>query len=74
VSQQPLWTLPRIIVERSPHGHWEAWFDGRPQVTFGGDSPGTAVDRLWEAALNNRAMQAESRAEWLTHSWSAWTA
>lgn len=45
--------LPRIIVERSPHGHWDAWFDGRPQETWSGDSPGTAVDRLWAAMLND---------------------
>jgi hypothetical protein len=44
---------PRIVVEER-HGHWNAWFDDRPQETFGGDTPGTAVERLWEAELNNR--------------------
>jgi hypothetical protein len=45
---------PRIIVAET-HGHWNAWFEDRPQETFGGDTPGTAVERLWEAELNNRA-------------------
>ena len=44
----------RIIVEER-HGHWNAWFEDRPFETFGGDTPGTAVERLWEAELNNRA-------------------
>jgi hypothetical protein len=43
----------RIIVERSPHGHWDAWFDGRPQEAWGGPTPGTAVDRLRQAVLND---------------------
>ncbi|QDT57019.1 hypothetical protein Pan44_50840 [Caulifigura coniformis] len=48
-------TEPRIIVAES-HGHWNAWFEDRPFETFGGDTPGTAVERLWEAELNNRAV------------------
>ena len=35
----------RIIVERL-HGHWSAWFDGEPQIAFGGADPAEAVDRL----------------------------
>ncbi len=31
----------RIIVERL-HAHWSAWFDGMPQVAFGGQT-GTAT-------------------------------
>ena len=46
-------TEPRIIVAEA-YGHWNAWFEDRPQETFGGDTPGTAVERLWEANLNNR--------------------
>lgn len=45
----------RIIVAES-QGHWNAWFEDRPFETFGGDTPGTAVERLWEAELNNRAV------------------
>jgi len=37
--------MDRIIVERL-HGHWSAWFDGQPQIAFGGASPAEAVDRL----------------------------
>jgi len=35
----------RIIVQLL-HGHWSAWFDGEPQVAFGGATPAEAVDRL----------------------------
>jgi hypothetical protein len=50
----------RIIVAEA-HGHWNAWFEDRPFETFGGDTPGTAVERPWEAELNNRkARQAAS--------------
>jgi len=35
----------RIIVERL-HDHWSAWFDGEPQIAFGGATPAEAVDRL----------------------------
>lgn len=45
--------MSRIVVEQSPHGHWDAWFADRPFETWGGDSPGTAVDRLWSVWLNN---------------------
>lgn len=34
-----------IIVEKL-HGHWPAWFDGMPQMAFGGATPAEAVDRL----------------------------
>ena len=34
----------RIIVERL-HCHWSAWFDGEPQIAFGGATPAEAVDR-----------------------------
>lgn len=40
----------RIIVEEN-HGHWSAWFADEPGTAFGGDCPGTAVDRLWAAHL-----------------------
>ena len=43
----------RIIVEHS-FGHWSAWFEDCPQIAFGGDSPGTAVDRLWGNWEENR--------------------
>lgn len=36
----------RIIVEEQFH-NWAAWFEDHPETGFGGDSPGTAVDRLW---------------------------
>lgn len=35
----------RIIVE-CLHGHWSAWFDGHPELAFGGATPAEAVDRL----------------------------
>jgi len=34
----------RIIVERL-HGHWSAWFDGEPQIAFGGLRAAAAVER-----------------------------
>jgi len=40
----------RIIVERL-HDHWTAWFDGEPQIAFGGATPAEAVDRLVGFAL-----------------------
>lgn len=43
-------SLTRIIVDHL-HDHWSAWFEGNPKTAFGGDSPGTAVDRLWESWL-----------------------
>jgi hypothetical protein len=46
-------TTPRIIVAES-FRHWSAWFEGRPEIAFGGDSPGTAVDRLWAAYLQEQ--------------------
>ncbi|OAI52410.1 hypothetical protein AYO47_06235 [Planctomyces sp. SCGC AG-212-M04] len=44
---------PRIIVAEA-HGHWNAWFEDRPYETFGGDMPGTAVERLWANDRENR--------------------
>lgn len=38
----------RIIVE-CLHGHWSAWWADRPQIAFGGATPGEAVDRLYGA-------------------------
>jgi hypothetical protein len=43
----------RIIVAEA-HDSWSAWFDGSPHETFQGDTPGMAVDRLWEAELSHR--------------------
>lgn len=37
-----------MIVAES-HGHWNARFEDWPYETFGCDTPGTAVERLWEA-------------------------
>lgn len=38
---------PRRIIIEQQFGHWSTWFAGHPETAFGGDSPGTAVDRLW---------------------------
>lgn len=35
----------RIIVQQL-HGHWSAWWETCPQVSFGGATPAEAVDRL----------------------------
>jgi hypothetical protein len=45
----------RVIIERQ-HGHWSAWFDGMPQIAFGGATPAEAVDRLvgFVAVASNR--------------------
>jgi len=40
-----------IVAER--FSSWAAWFADRPHESYGGDSPGTAVDRLWGAYLAN---------------------
>lgn len=50
----------RIIVEER-HGHWNAWFENRPHETFGGDTLGNAVERLWETELNNRELKRNAR-------------
>ncbi len=49
-------SLTCIIVAEA-HGHWNVWFEDRPHETFGGDTPGTAVERLWAAELDNRKAQ-----------------
>ncbi len=37
----------RIIVEQSPHEyHWDARYQSRPEISFGGDSPEVALGRL----------------------------
>lgn len=38
---------PRRIIVEEQFGHWSAWFEDQPATAFGGESPGTAVDRLW---------------------------
>lgn len=50
--------LPRIIVEEN-FGHWAARFEGGDEG-WGGDTPGTAVERLWDAHLNSQAAQQET--------------
>lgn len=53
--RQPLLNTSEVRIIVAEHfGHWNAWFEDRPQETFGGDTPGTAVEWLWEAELNNR--------------------
>jgi len=47
---------PRIIVAEA-HGHWNAWLDDRPMATFGVDTPGTSVERPWEAKFSNRLLK-----------------
>jgi len=42
---------PRRIIVEERFGDWTAWFSDHPEVAFGGDSPGTAVDRLWGAHI-----------------------
>lgn len=44
---------PRRIIVEERFGDWVAWFADNPEVAFGGDSPGTAVDRLWGNNLEN---------------------
>lgn len=44
---------PRRIIVEERFGHWSAWFEDIPGTTFGGDSPGTAVDRLWGNVLEH---------------------
>jgi hypothetical protein len=38
---------PRRIIVEERSGQWTAWFEDAPGTGFGGDSPGTSVDRLW---------------------------
>lgn len=40
-------THPRRTVVERYFNDWSAWFEDDPGTAFGGDSPGTAVDRLW---------------------------
>jgi hypothetical protein len=51
-ARKPRPSSPIIVAEAFEH--WNAWFEDRPMHTFGGDTPGTAVERLWDAELNNR--------------------
>jgi hypothetical protein len=53
--------LPRIITDYHI-GHWSAWFENSPQVAYGGDTPGTATDRLWAAWEEERFREAAYRA------------
>jgi hypothetical protein len=50
----------RIIVERL-HGHGSAWFDGEPQIAFGGATPAEAVTLSQEirkfCALSSRNLR-----------------
>ncbi len=50
---------PRIIVHEH-FGHWTAHFENAAHEGWGGDTPGTAVERLWEAHLNTLAARGES--------------
>ena len=43
-----------IRVEKSPQGHWEAHFDGRPQVRYLGSSPKEAILKLVKATPEKR--------------------
>jgi hypothetical protein len=42
----------QIVVAES-FGNWLAWFDDTPQVSFAGDSPVVAADRLWSAYIES---------------------
>lgn len=46
----------RIIVTQEPAGHWSACFDDQPTVSFGGDWPTIAVERLLEASPERGAI------------------
>jgi hypothetical protein len=37
-------TSDRIIVQQL-RGHWSAWWEHEPQISFGGVTPAEAVDR-----------------------------
>jgi hypothetical protein len=60
----PPGTYPKIgqIVVSYHLGHWSAWFENSPQVAYGGDTPGTATDRLWAAWEEERFREAAYRA------------
>lgn len=58
MSQNDCSPFSRIIVEVN-FGHWAARFEGSNDG-WGGDTPGTAVERLWEAHLNSQAAQRET--------------
>ena len=49
----------RIVVEEHL-GHWTARFENQPHEGWGGDTPGTAVERVWEAHLNTLAARKEN--------------
>jgi hypothetical protein len=52
-EERPATSEPRIIVEER-QGRWNAWFQNRPWKTVAGDTPGSAVEGLWEAELKSR--------------------
>lgn len=45
--------MHRVIVENK-FGHWSAWFESHPEIAFGGETPGTATERLWDAHTGNQ--------------------
>ena len=49
-------TMPRIISEQL-HGQWTAWFEGYPQIAFGGATREDAEERLRVNFLQNRFLE-----------------
>lgn len=47
--------MNRIIIE-DRFGHWTAWFEDTRHVAFGGDTPGTAVEHLWDNWIANQEL------------------